>query len=83
MHSKMTREELKKVFAEAKENKTDVYVAVTIPGQDDYEYIVNKNKSLDNKLEYYCKAYDENCVHCMNNQIKILDAGCIDFYMGE
>ena len=79
----MTREDLKEVFALAKENKTDVYVAVTIPGQDDVEYIVNKHKSLDNKLEYYCKAYDEDCVHCMNNRIKIVNAGCIDFYMGE
>lgn len=79
----MTREDLKEVFALAKENKTDVYVAVTIPGQDDVEYIVNKHKSLDNKLEYYCKAYDKDCVHCMNNQIKIVNAGCIDFYMGE
>ena len=79
----MTREELKKVFALAKENKTDIYVAVTIPGQDDVEYIINKNKSLDNKLEHYCKVYDEDCVHCMNKQIKIVNAGCIDFYMGE
>lgn len=79
----MSREELKEVFAEAKENHTDVYVAVTIPGQDDVEYIVNKNKSLDNKLTYYCKAYDENGVHSMNDQIKIVDAGCINFYMGE
>jgi hypothetical protein len=79
----MTREELKNIFKQAKENKTDIYVAVTIPGQDDVEYIVNKNHSLDNKLDYYCKAYDENCVHSMNDRIKIVDAGCIDFYMGE
>ncbi len=79
----MTREELKRMFELAKESKSDVYVAITMPGQDDYEYIINKNKSIDNKLEYYCKAYDENCVHCMNNQIKIVDAGMIDFYIGE
>lgn len=79
----MTREDLKAIFASAKDNHTDVYVAVTIPGQDDVEYIVNKNHSLDNKLEYYCKAYDENCVHCMNDKIRIVKAGLIDFYMGE
>lgn len=79
----MSREELKTIFKQAKESKLDVYVAVTIPGQDDVEYIVNKNKSLDNKLEYYCKAYDENCVHCMNDRIHIVKAGTIDFYMGE
>lgn len=79
----MTREDLKKIFTLAKENHTDVYVAVTIPGQDDVEYIVNKYHSLDNKLQYYCKAYDENCVHSMNDQIRIVKAGLIDFYMGE
>lgn len=79
----MTREELKEIFKQAKENHTDIYVAVTIPGQDEVEYIVNKNHSLDNKLEYYCKAYDENCIHATNDRIKIVDAGMIDFYMGE
>ena len=79
----MNREDLIKVFEEAKNNNSDIYVAVTIPGQDDVEYIVNKNHSLDNKLDYYCKAYDENCVQCMNDRIRIVDAGCIDFYMGD
>ena len=79
----MNREDLIKIFEEAKNNNSDIYVAVTIPGQDDVEYIVKKNHSLDNKLQYYCKAYDENCVHCRNNQIKIVKAGLIDFYMGE
>lgn len=79
----MSREELKQVFKQAKDNHTDIYVAVTIPGQDDVEYIVNKNHSLDNKLQYYCKAYDENCVHCMNDKIRITKAGLIDFYMGD
>lgn len=79
----MSREELKAIFQQAKESKLDVYVAVTIPGQDDVEYIVNKNKSLDNKLEYYCKAYDENGVHCMNDRIRMVKVGTIDFYMGE
>ena len=79
----MTRTELKSIFDLAKKNRSDIYVGVTIPGQNDVEYIVNKNRSLDNKLEYYCKAYDEDCVHCMNNQIKIVEAGCIDFYLGE
>lgn len=79
----MTKEELKNVFKIAKESKLDIYVAVTIPGQEDCEYIVNKYKSLDNKLEYYCKAYDDNCVHCMNSQVRIVKVGVLDFYMGE
>ena len=52
----MTREDLKNVFKEAKENGLDVYIAVTIPGQNDFEYIINKNRSLDNKLESSSKA---------------------------
>lgn len=79
----MTKEELKNVFKIAKESKLDIYVAVTIPGQEDCEYIINKYKSLDNKLEYYCKAYDDSCVHCMNSQVRIVKAGVLDFYMGE
>ena len=35
--------ELKNVFKIAKESKLDIYVAVTIPGQEDCEYIVNKS----------------------------------------
>lgn len=79
----MTRKELDEVFREAKESKLDVFVAVTIPGQKDLEYIVNKHPSLDNKLAYYHKAYDENLTHAMNDQIKIVKAGMIDFYMGD
>ena len=79
----MSREDLIAAFEEAKKNKTDIYVAVTIPGQDAVEYIINKNHSLDNKLDYYCKAYDENCVHSMNDRIKIVESGCIYLYIGE
>ena len=46
----MTREILKQIFADAKENKLDVFIAVTIPGQDSYEYIINKHKSLNEKM---------------------------------
>lgn len=75
----MTREELKTIFKMAKDSELDICVAVTIPNQEDLEYIINKNSSLNNKLEYYLKAYNENCVHSMNDQIKIVDAFCIDF----
>ncbi len=51
MHSNMTREELKKVFELAKKSKSDVYVAITMPGQEDYEYIINKNKSMIYSIE--------------------------------
>ena len=79
----MTREDLINAFNAAKDNRLDICIKLTIPGQEECEYIINKFKSLDNKLEYYSKAYDENCVHSMNNQIRMVDAFPIDFYMGE
>jgi hypothetical protein len=79
----MTKKELKKIFMEAKDNKCDVCVEVTIPGQKDTEYIINKNKSIDNKLEYYDQAYDDNLIHVYNDAIRIVNAFALDFYMGD
>lgn len=79
----MTREELTLVFEQAKKSKSDIYIAVTIPGQNDVEYVVNKYRNLDNRLEYYCHIYDENGQRYLNKQVRIVDAGCINFYIGE
>ena len=78
----MTKKELAIIFMEAKANKNDVCVEVTIPGQEDTEYIVNKNRSIDNKLDYYFQTYDDNLVHKHNEAIHIVNAFAIDFYMG-
>ena len=79
----MTKKELTIIFMEAKANKCDVCVEVTIPGQEDTEYIVNKNRSIDNKLDYYFQTYDDNLVHKHNKAIRIVNAFAIDFYMGD
>ena len=76
----MNREELVAVFNKAKENKNDIAVEVTIPGQETTEVIINRHENLDNKLTFYTKAYDENCVHCMNKEVRIVTAYCIDFF---
>lgn len=78
----MTKKELTIIFMEAKANKNDVCVEVTIPGQEDTEYIVSKNKSIDNKLDYYFQTYDDNLVHKHNEAIRIVNAFAIDFYIG-
>ena len=78
----MTKKELAIIFMEAKANKNDVCVEVTIPGQKDTEYIVNKNRSIDNKLNYYFQTYDDNLVHKHNEAIRIVNAFAIDFYIG-
>lgn len=68
----MNREYLITRAKEIKARGNKLGIRVTIPNQDDTELIVNDNSSIDNKVEYYCKAYDENLVHSMNNQIKIV-----------
>lgn len=79
----MTKEKLMNIFMDAKNNKCDVCVEVTIPGQEDTEYIVNKHNSIDNKLMYYLETYDNNLEHKKNKEIKIVNAFALDFYLGD
>ena len=75
----MRIEMLEDIFMEAKETKSDICVEVTIPGQDYTEFIINRWESLDNKLEYYKKTYDKNCIHKNCDAIKIISATAIEF----
>ena len=52
-----------------------------MPGQETNELIINSYEALDNKLEYYLKAYDKKLVHSMNDRIKIVDAYPCDYYV--
>lgn len=70
---------LETVFNNAKNQGLDVCVEVTIPGQDDTEFIINKNASIDNKLAYYKKVYDEKCVHKHCSGIHIVSIKKIKF----
>lgn len=76
----MNKEQLINIFDSAKETNMDIAVEVTVPGQETTEIIVTRAENLDNKLAFYKKAYDENGVHCMNNEVKIVTAYCIDFF---
>lgn len=76
----MKKENLICIFDTAKETKMDIAIEVTIPGQETTEVIVNRYENLENKLEFYKKAYDEKCVHCMNKEVKIVDAWCVNFF---
>ena len=75
----MRIEMLEDVFYEAKRDGADICVEVTVPGQDDTEIIINRNKSLDNKLQYYKDTYDKNCIHKHNKDIKIVSVTAIEF----
>ena len=70
---------LETVFNNAKKQGMDVCIEVTIPGQDDTEFIINKNASIDNKLAYYMKTYDEQCVHRHCSDISIISVKKLKF----
>lgn len=71
----MKLEAIIKELKEAKEKGYHGFIEVTIPGQNDTEFIVNKPGSIDNKCDYYKKTYDVDGVHKHCSDIKIVDAG--------
>ena len=77
----MTRkEELEKVFTEAKNKGMDIGVEVTVPGQEDTELIINRNSSIDNKLSYYMGAYDDDLNLNANQEVKIVGFQMMNFF---
>lgn len=71
--------DLEEAFKEAKERNCSICVEITIPGQKGTELIINSNSSLDNKLDYYRKTYNDDLVHNHCSDIKIVSALAIDF----
>lgn len=76
----MDKQSLISIFDTAKLTGMDIAVEVTVPGQKTTEVIINRNENLDNKLAFYTKAYDEDCIHCMNKEVKIVNAWCVNFF---
>ncbi len=71
-----TMKELEEIFNEAlKEHAQSVAVELTIPGQKDTEFIVNRYRSIKNKLNYYKRTYNKSLIHNKVSSIKILSAG--------
>ena len=75
----LNRTDLITLCNEAIQEGKDLCIEVTIPGQNDTEFIINSCDSIKNKLEYYCKVYDENLVHSMNDKIRIINIKKINF----
>ena len=68
--------ELEDIFNEAlKEHAQTVAVELTIPGQRDTEFIVNRYRSIRNKLNYSKRTYSEDLIHNKVPSIKIVSAG--------
>lgn len=74
----MRFEHLRAIFLKAKSEGKGVAVEVTIPGQKDTEFIINKNESIDNKLDYYNKTYSNELIHKYCNNIRIVSAFTVD-----
>ena len=76
----MKKENLISIFNTAILMKNDIAVEVTVPGQKTTEVILTRAENLENKLAFYKKAYDEDGVHCMNKDVRIVDAWCVNFF---
>lgn len=64
------------IFNEAlREHAQTVAVELTIPGQRDTEFIVNRYRSIKNKLNYYKRTYGDDLVHNKVSSIRIVSAG--------
>jgi hypothetical protein len=67
---------LEEMFTEALRYEEKVGVAVTIPGCDKPEIIINPTENLENKLAYYKGAYNDDLELKSFNQIKIVGFAC-------
>lgn len=74
----MNFKELEAIFLKAKNAGKGVAIEVTIPGQSATEFIINKNESIDNKLDYYKKTYSDELIHKYCNDIRIVSAFAVD-----
>lgn len=83
MLERITKEYLINTFKIAKENNKSICVELTIPGQNDTEYIINKNESIDNKLQYYLNTYNDKLEHNRNSLVRIVNAFAVDMEVGS
>lgn len=76
----MTLTDLIETFEKAKEQGLDIAIEVTVEGQEDTELIINHNASIDNKLAYYKKAYNEDLTHKNNENVRIVGVSIMNFF---
>ena len=83
VEKELDKEELERFFKLTKETGMDICVEVSIPGQEESEFIINKNSSLDSKLAYYLENYDDELRLKKNKDIKIIDVLPVNFIFGK
>lgn len=69
----MTMKDLKKFIKDTKKNDLDLVLKLKMPNQKEPEIIMNYNSSLDAKLDYYIKTYDNKLRHNFNKEVQIVD----------
>jgi hypothetical protein len=80
MKTNLTMKDLQTHFKQAIAEKYKWFaIKVYIPGFGAGELILNPLCNIEDKLEYYAKAYDENLVHRQSGVIKIIDWDYADF----
>ncbi len=73
MEDKLTMKEMVQFFNDVKEKGLDMVIKLKMPNQEEPEIIMNYNKSIDAKLEYYQKTYTDDLVHKNNPDIQIIE----------
>lgn len=73
MEDKLTMKEMVQFFKDVKEKELDMVIKLKMPNQEEPEIIMNYNKSIDTKLEYYQKTYTDDLVHKNNSDIQIIE----------
>lgn len=73
MEDKLTMKEMVQFFKDVKEKGLDMVIKLKMPNQEEPEIIMNYNKSVDTKLEYYQKTYTDDLVHKNKSDIQIIE----------
>lgn len=68
---------LEEYFQTAFREGKNVYVEVTLPQMKESEFIINKNKSIPEKLSYYKEKFNDELIDKNNSGIEIIAFGSI------
>lgn len=74
---KTALEILEDYFRKAFEEGKNVYVEITLPQFTESEFIINKNKSILEKLNYYKENFTDELINKKNNEVEIIAFGTI------
>lgn len=70
---KLTMQQMVNFFQDCRDKGLDMVIKLKMPNQEQPEIIMNYNKSIDAKLEYYQKTYTDDLVHKNNPDIQIIE----------